>query len=85
MWHSDIKDLRVAKIYRKLKIGRKFLIESLKGAKLFLLLPLHIEICIMKQFLKVLPNHGDTFKSLASKFPGLSEVELKKSWHFLRS
>ena len=33
----------------------------------------------MKQFVKAIPKHGDCFKYLCKKFPGLSEAKLKEA------
>ena len=54
------------------------LFKSLVDLKNVLLPSLHIKLGIMKQFMKSLPKHGDTFEYLASKFPRLSEVKLKE-------
>jgi hypothetical protein len=44
-----------------------------------ILLPLlHINLGIMKQFVKALPKTGNCFKHLCKTFPHLSEAELKE-------
>ncbi|GBL74389.1 hypothetical protein AVEN_235356-1 [Araneus ventricosus] len=42
-----------------------------------LLPPLHVKLGLMKQFIKSLPEDGECFKYLCSKFPKLSEAKLK--------
>ena len=39
--------------------------------------PLHIKLRLMKQYVKTLNKHGDCFKYICRKFPGLSIEKLK--------
>ncbi|GBM53560.1 hypothetical protein AVEN_576-1 [Araneus ventricosus] len=43
-----------------------------------LLPPLHIKLGLMKQFIKSLPKDGECFRYLCSKFPELTEAQLKE-------
>ena len=64
---------------RTSKVGKKNVhFEPLVNPKKILLLPLHIKLGMMKQFVKALPKDGETFKYLSSKFPSLSEAKLKE-------
>ena len=40
--------------------------------------PLHIKLGLMKQYVKALNKHGDCFKCICRKFPGLSIDKLKQ-------
>jgi hypothetical protein len=42
------------------------------------LLPLHIKLRLMKQFVKALQRDGNCLKYLCSKFPRLSRAKLKE-------
>jgi len=42
-----------------------------------LLLSLHIKLGLMKNFVKAMDRTGPAFKSLAEKFPRLSEAKIK--------
>jgi hypothetical protein len=43
-----------------------------------MLLPLHIKLGLMKNFVKAMDRNGSTFKYLAAKFPRLSESKIKE-------
>ena len=40
--------------------------------------PLHTKMGLMKQYVQVLKKHGDCFKYICRKFPGLSIEKLKQ-------
>jgi hypothetical protein len=42
-----------------------------------LLPPLHIKLCLMKQFVRALPQEGPCFKYLSMKFPSITQDKLK--------
>ena len=52
--------------------------KSLVDSKKVLLLPLHIKLGLMKQFLKALSKEGETFKCFCGEFLGLSKAKLKE-------
>jgi hypothetical protein len=52
--------------------------DSLIDPKKVLLPPLHINLGLMKQFVKALPKEGECFKYLCKKFPRLSDAKLKE-------
>jgi hypothetical protein len=52
--------------------------DSLIDPKKVLLPPLHINLGLMKQFVKALPKEGECFKYLCKKFPGLSDAKFKE-------
>jgi hypothetical protein len=56
--------------------SKNILGKSLVNPKKILLLPLHIKLGIMKQFVKALPKTEDCFKYCCKKFPHLSEAKL---------
>jgi hypothetical protein len=43
-----------------------------------LLLPLHIKLWLMKNFVKALDKRGEGFLYLSNKFPNLSDVKVKQ-------
>ena len=43
-----------------------------------LLLPLHIKLGLMKNFVKAMDGTGSAFKYLTEKFPRLSEAKIKE-------
>lgn len=52
--------------------------ESLVPHNRVLLPPLHIKLGLVKQFVKAIPEDGECFKYLCSKFPNLSGAKLKE-------
>jgi hypothetical protein len=58
--------------------GKNILRKRHADPKKILLLPLHIKLGIMKQFVKAFPKTGNCFKYLCKKFPHLSEAKLKE-------
>jgi hypothetical protein len=62
-----------------LKPGDKNVVrDSLVDPKKVLLPHLHINLGLMKQFVKALPKEGECFKYQCKKFPGLSDAKLKE-------
>lgn len=51
--------------------------EPLVDPQKTLLLPLHIKLALMKQFVKALDKEGDCFKYIPSKFPAVTDEKLK--------
>ena len=51
--------------------------EPLVDRKNIILLPLHIKLCIMKQFIKALDRDGDCFHYTCSTFPRVSDEKKK--------
>ena len=56
-----------------MNIQRPNLVESNN-----VLLPLHIKLGLMKQFVKALPKDGQCFQYLCAKFPHLSAAKKKE-------
>ncbi|GFT66983.1 uncharacterized protein TNCV_1348281 [Trichonephila clavipes] len=52
--------------------------QSLVDPKKILFPPLHINLGLMKQFMKALDKEGECFKYLCEQFPGLSDAKLKE-------
>ncbi|KAK4871575.1 hypothetical protein RN001_015699 [Aquatica leii] len=44
----------------------------------YLLPPLHIKLCLIKQYVKALDKNGDCFQYLKEKFPAISDAKLKE-------
>ena len=51
--------------------------EPLVNRNCIVLPPLHINLGLMKQFVKALDKHGNCFNYIVKKFPGLSMEKLK--------
>ncbi|GBO21190.1 hypothetical protein AVEN_254870-1 [Araneus ventricosus] len=51
--------------------------ENLVDPEKVLLPPLHIKLCLMKQFVKALTKERECFKYICDQFPCLSEAKLK--------
>jgi hypothetical protein len=58
--------------------SKNILRKRLVNPKKILLPPLHVKLCIMKQFVKALPKTGNCFKYLCKKFPLLSGAKIKE-------
>ncbi|GBM85111.1 hypothetical protein AVEN_62867-1 [Araneus ventricosus] len=80
LWDSRSRDLHWTKtdwsLRGALTPGEK--ISNLVPPEKLLLLPLHVKIGLMKQFIKSLPKYGECFRYLCSKFPKLSEAKFKE-------
>ncbi|GBN64131.1 hypothetical protein AVEN_169728-1 [Araneus ventricosus] len=82
----DKKNHRIKKEWphgKAIKPRNKNVIKgSLVDPSQVLLLPLHIKLGLMKQFIKALSKEGskegESFKYLGNKFPGLSEANIKE-------
>ena len=77
-WDSRARGQRLSKkqwhVRKMLTSGKKNILHNtLVDPKKILLLPLHIKLGLIKQFVKALPKDGDSFKYL---FPHLSEAKL---------
>jgi len=82
-WDSRTKTLDFLKRNwpqrKSLKVGEKNLQHPAQAEWHKILLPsLHIKLCLLKNFVKVMDRTGSAFKYLAEKFPRLSKVKIKE-------
>ncbi|GBN12774.1 hypothetical protein AVEN_237651-1 [Araneus ventricosus] len=83
LWDSRARSLHWTKtdwsLRGALTPGEKKVINiTLVPPEKVLLPPLHIKLGLMKQFIKSVPKDGECFRYLCSKFPKLSEANLKE-------
>jgi hypothetical protein len=57
---------------------KNILKKSIVDPEKIILSPLHIKVCLMKQFVKALDGNADCFHYLSNKFPALSKAQVKE-------
>ena len=83
LWDSRAREEhRVKKdrpLRRTMSVGASDIINKQLVSQDNIILPvLHIKLGLMKQYVKALNKHGDCFKYICRKFPGLSIEKLKQ-------
>ena len=83
MWNSRAAGEHYEKIHwpprEELRPGRYNVIkELLVSRKKVLLLPLHIKLGLLKQFVKALDFKAETFQEIRTMFPKLSDAKPKR-------
>ena len=82
MWVSRAKSEHLTRkewlLRKEMIVGKKNIIhQALIITEKFILLPLHIKLGLMKQFIKELNRDGSCFQYLFCAFPGLSIEKIK--------
>ena len=83
LWDSRVREEHWVKkdwpLRRTMSVGASNIInEQLVSPDNIILHPLHLKLGLMKQYVKAFNKHGDCFKYICRKFPGLSIEKLKQ-------